>query len=200
MSIKPDLDDVDIGARQPGFPAASAEEAAFTDLFRSHREGIARYMVRRGADELAADLAAETFAIAWRRRAQWRALDAEQQVAWLYGVARNVLANAHRAQRRAAGLADRLVQAADRNADVADHGNLTVEQLAVAAAFDQLSDADQEVIRLVAWDALTPQQAAQVLGCRTATLAMRLHRARTRLKKLIDSPTNSSTRENGSHP
>lgn len=173
----------------PGFrgmpPPAATDEAAFTDLFRDHRDGITRYLLRRGVGERSADLAAETFAIAWRRRGQWLPLPADQRVAWLYTVARHVLANARRAEQRTSLFTERIDPEGHRAA-VADHSDLTVEQLAIAAAFDQLSEGDQEVIRLVAWDGLSPAQAAQVLGCRVSTLAMRLHRARTRLRRLID--------------
>ena len=129
-----------------GMPTAAAQdEAAFTELFREHCDGVTRYMIRRGADEHGTDLAAETFAVAWRRRTQWRALPADRQIAWLYTVARNVLANARRAEQRANGLTDRIAVAGRQRSTVADHGDLTVEQLAIVAAFEKLSDADQEV-------------------------------------------------------
>lgn len=177
----------DIGLPGPrGMPSAAAtDEAAFTAFFLDHRDGITRYMLRRAAGEHSTDLTADTFAIAWRRRAQWRPLPTDQQVAWLYVVARNVLANARRAEQRATGLTERITLA-HHHSTIADHVDLTVEQLAIAAAFDKLPEGDQEVIRLVAWDGLSPAQAAQVLGCRVPTLTMRLHRARTRLRKLTD--------------
>jgi RNA polymerase sigma-70 factor (ECF subfamily) len=164
------------------------EEAEFADLYRAHHAAIARYLIRRGAAQDWADLLAETFVVAWRQRGQWQRLEARQRLAWLYGVARKVLANSHRARRRAARLADLLVGSGRSLVVGADHSDLTVEQLAVAAAFDRLGDGDQEVIRLIAWDGLSPAQAAEVLGCRVATFTMRLYRARARLRKLIDQP------------
>ncbi|MHA6762220.1 RNA polymerase sigma factor [Streptacidiphilus sp. PAMC 29251] len=162
----------------------SGEESQFTGLYEREYPHIARYLLRRGVGERAADLAAETFVVAWRQREQWLALPAERHRPWLYGVARKVLANSIRSEQRAAALTDRI--AADRSiAAAVDHNGLTVERLAVAEAFERLSEADQELIRLVAWEELTPAQAAEVLGCRVATLTMRLHRARTRLKKQI---------------
>jgi RNA polymerase sigma-70 factor (ECF subfamily) len=168
-----------------------AREAEFTALYEREYPGIARYMLRRGAGDAAADLAAETFVVVWRQQERWRTLPADERVGWLYGVARKVLANALRSQRSSAALAERIAVAdrAGRGGGVlADHSDLTVEQLAVAAAFARLSEADQELIRLTAWDGLSPAQAAEVFGCRTGTLTMRLHRARTRLRKLIDTP------------
>ena len=108
---------------------------------------------------------------------------------WLYGVARQLLANARRAEHRAAGLLERVgrdgrARGADRHGD---HSDLTVEQIVVAEALARLSEADRELICLIAWDGLTPAQAAEVLGCRASALTTRLHRARARLRKLIDS-------------
>lgn len=171
---------------------ARAREAEFTELYEREYPRIARYMLRRGAGELAPDLAAETFVVAWRQWDQCAALPQDRRLAWLYGVARKVLANAHRSQRRSVALTDRIVVAdgLGRHGGVfADHSGLTVEQVTVAGAFARLPAADQELIRLTAWEGLSPAQAAEVLGCRTGTLTMRLHRARTRLRKLIDTPT-----------
>lgn len=124
-------------------PPAAADEAAFTTaFFRDHRDGITRYMLRRAVGEHSADLTADTFAIAWRRRGQWLPLPTDQQVAWLYTVARHVLANARRAEQRASVLTERITLARHRTA-IADHSDLTVEQLAIAAALDRMPEGDQ---------------------------------------------------------
>jgi len=47
----------------------------------------------------------------------------------------------------------------------------------VRAAFAALRPADQELLRLLAWDGLTRAEAAQVLDCNPASFAVRLHRA-----------------------
>ncbi|GAA1982988.1 RNA polymerase sigma factor [Catenulispora subtropica] len=179
----------------PGVEAGSGE-ADFTRLYERDYPNIMRYLLRRGAQEAAADLAAETFVIAWQRRDQWRGLPEERQTAWVYGVARRVSANAVRSGRRAAGFAERFAHGAHSgHADhggpgmfavrQADHSDQVVEQIAVGRAFARLSEADRELIRLVAWDGLTPAQVAEVLGCRIGTVNTRLHRARRRLRALI---------------
>ncbi|MET8305280.1 sigma factor-like helix-turn-helix DNA-binding protein [Micromonospora sp. NPDC005173] len=48
-----------------------------------------------------------------------------------------------------------------------------------------LSDLDQEILRLIGWEELTVSEAAQVLGCARATVAVRLHRARRRLTEAM---------------
>jgi len=101
---------------------------------------------------------------------------------WLLGVARKVLAGQLRASGRRAALVNRLAAqpappAAD---DPADH---VAAGSHVAAALARLGERDREVLTLLAWDGLTPGQAAESLGCSRTTFAVRLHRARRRMER-----------------
>jgi RNA polymerase sigma factor (sigma-70 family) len=162
-----------------------ATEAEFTALYRREYPKIARYFLRRGAGDLTPDLAAETFVVAWRQHRQWHGLPDDRRLAWLYGVARNVLANARRSGQRLDAFTSQLSDP-QWALTTADHSTTSVELLAVANAFAQLPEPDRELIRLVAWEELNLAQVAQVLNCRVRTAAMRLHRARTRLRKLLE--------------
>ena len=51
---------------------------------------------------------------------------------------------------------------------------------------DALGDEDQEILKLVAWDGLTPSQAAVALGISAVAARTRLHRARRRLASLLN--------------
>ncbi len=51
----------------------------------------------------------------------------------------------------------------------------------VHEALDRLSPADQEILRLAAWEELGAEEIAIALGCGRRAAAMRLHRARRRL-------------------
>jgi RNA polymerase sigma factor (sigma-70 family) len=62
-------------------------------------------------------------------------------------------------------------------------GNPTVSSSTLVAALALLSERDQEVLVLVAWDGLDRAQAAEVLGISAGAFAVRLHRARRRLIK-----------------
>ena len=53
-------------------------------------------------------------------------------------------------------------------------------------ALGTLSTDDREALLIIAWDGLTAAQAAQVMGCSTATFNVRLHRARKRLEAAAD--------------
>ena len=69
---------------------------AFEELFTAHYWAVRGYVRRRSSSAAVEDVVAETFLVAWRR------LDAigEDPLPWLLGVARRVLANQQRAERR----------------------------------------------------------------------------------------------------
>ena len=54
------------------------------------------------------------------------------------------------------------------------------------AAFATLGERDREVLRLVAWDGLSPAEAADVLDVTRFAFAVRLHRARRRLERALE--------------
>ncbi|MFG3442364.1 RNA polymerase sigma factor [Nonomuraea sp. NPDC047897] len=152
----------------------------FEAVYAQTYEQILGYAVRRcDSPEDAADVVAETFAIAWRR------VDAlpqgEQARLWLYGVARNVLANHRRgtARRRPAALGDDVADLYARTPDSA------IEVGAIALAFRELPEADRELLSLVAWEGLDAGRIAHVLGCSRNAARIRLYRARRRFSKAL---------------
>jgi RNA polymerase sigma-70 factor (ECF subfamily) len=56
---------------------------------------------------------------------------------------------------------------------------------ALAAALARLNDVDRELLLLIAWDGLSPAEAATVLGIKPATARVRLSRARRRLTQAL---------------
>lgn len=152
----------------------------FAELFeRSHRPLLA-YALRRVSDPAdAADVVAETFLVAWRRLDD--VPDGEAARPWLFGVARRVLANLYRGERRRDALADRLrEQLTDVVVDPDE------SDAPAFSALRRLPDADQEVLRLVAWEQLARDEIALVLGISRAAVRVRLHRARRRLREQMD--------------
>ena len=69
--------------------------------------------------------------------------------------------------------------------DVAD---AVSERISVLTALATLPEADRELLTLVAWHGLKPNEAARVVGCSTATYFVRLHRARRRLERAMADP------------
>lgn len=162
---------------QPG--AHASPLARFDALFREHQRAVLAYAIRRTptlAD--AEDAAADTFIIAWRKI---NAAPTDDALPWLYAVARRVLAN----QRRGNGRRERLA-ALLRVEDVPTPMRLGDAQDGPGfRALATLSAADQEVLRLAAWEELGNQQIAAVLGISANAVAIRLHRARARFEAAL---------------
>jgi RNA polymerase sigma-70 factor (ECF subfamily) len=53
-------------------------------------------------------------------------------------------------------------------------------------ALNGLPEADREALMLAAWEGLSAQQAARVLGCSPTAFRIRLHRARRKLEASLD--------------
>ncbi|MEU6142953.1 sigma-70 family RNA polymerase sigma factor [Streptomyces sp. NPDC047081] len=162
-----------------------SNDEIFAAAYREHYWAVSRYVARRldGRTSEVEEVVAEVFTVAWRRRADLPGAP----LPWLYGVARNCLANAVRGYGRRRRLMDRL-----GNDDTA-HGRQVVmgpETEAPGAwvheALARLSEADREVLRLTAWEELGVDEVAVALGCGKRAAAMRLHRARRRLRAEID--------------
>jgi RNA polymerase sigma-70 factor (ECF subfamily) len=161
--------------------AADARRRRFEALYAEHQAVVLGYVLRRtDSAHDAADVIAETFLVAWRR------LDDAPTGAtarlWLLGVARRVLANHRRGERRRTQLSERLRgELAGRDVPAAPSGELAE----LAAAFGSLADGDREVLALEAWEGLRAGEVAAVLGCSRNAARIRLHRARRRLRAAI---------------
>ena len=171
-------------------PPASLDEL-FEDAYRSSGTAVLGYALRRsGSREDALDVVAETFAVAWRRRSDMPA-EPEEIRPWLFGIARRCLANSARSSVRAGRLGQRLAASFD-DAAVPDPSSLhdsRAQSRLVHEALEQLSPEDRELVTLIAWEGLTPAQAAAALGVPSGTARVRLHRARTRLRAALSGTT-----------
>ncbi|MET7464843.1 RNA polymerase sigma factor [Nonomuraea sp. NPDC005501] len=152
----------------------------FGAVYEQTYEQILGYAVRRcDSPEDAADVVSETFAVAWRRVDTLPPGDEARL--WLYGVARNVLANHRRGAARW-----RLVALDDDVADLYGHSPEAGAELSVITrAFAGLSEDDRELLSLVAWEGLGSKEIAQVLDCSRNAVRIRLHRARKRFSKAL---------------
>ena len=158
-----------------GARGASPEET-FRGLFAQHYGTVYGYCVRRIGRDDAADATSDVFAVAWRKI---RRLPGEPEtLPWLYGVARNVVANHRRSQARRTRLDARMATHADHT--------WTDQPAGLGAVLAQVSDDDREVLMLVAWEGLGPRELGRALGCSANAATVRLSRARTRLSDAWD--------------
>jgi RNA polymerase sigma factor (sigma-70 family) len=157
-------------------------EDAYRALFDAEFRRILGYALRRtGCASDAADVAAETLLVAWRRFEDVPAGDEARL--WLYGVARRVLANHQRAEVRRDRLGARFRDQLE--AVVPDPADAVVLDSAVRAALAGLGEADRELVTLSVWEELEPREIATVLGVSSDVVRTRLRRARTRLRELL---------------
>jgi RNA polymerase sigma factor (sigma-70 family) len=156
------------------------DDGAFEALYNAHYDDLLRFALRRVDNPAdAADVVAEAWAVAWRRR-QDLPPDAESRL-WLFGVARRVLANQRRGRLRQAQLAERLRD------ELLQHGHPpAVADSPAIRALRQLSATDRDLLTMLAWDELRPDEIASVLGCTPVAARVRIHRARRRLRTALD--------------
>ncbi|HEU4462989.1 MAG TPA: sigma-70 family RNA polymerase sigma factor [Solirubrobacterales bacterium] len=155
----------------------------FSRLYREQARAVLAYALRRVENrDDAADVVAETFLVAWRRLGEVP-IGVEARL-WLYAVARRVIANLHRTERRRTRLGQRLAESL--RTEFATHAAPAGEAAEVLRAMAELSDGDRELLLLVSWEELSPGEAAKVLEISSLAARSRLHRARRRLSALLE--------------
>jgi RNA polymerase sigma-70 factor (ECF subfamily) len=163
--------------------SSDAARARFEGLFRDHHVAVVGFVRRRAPQEAVDDIVGETFLVAWRR------LDCVpgEELPWLLAVARNVLATQRRGAGRRRALTLALGHAAVGRAEPpADDCVESAIDGRLETALSRLAPKDREALTLIAWDGLQPQEAALVLGDSAGAFRVRLHRARQRLRALLE--------------
>lgn len=172
-------------------------EQRFSSLYREHYRSICAYAVRRMESQAdAADVVADVFATAWRRLPEVPGAPAD--LLWLYGVARRVVAGKRRSAARTRNLIARLMVTAVPASTPT--GDPVTDRVLDAVA--RLRPMEREAIALVHWEQLSHAEAAQVLGCSANAVAIRVHRARGRLRQALAElaeprPTSADARNDG---
>jgi RNA polymerase sigma factor (sigma-70 family) len=174
--------------------SARGRPDVFVEVVRRHEVAVHAFLARRAGRQAADDLLGEVWVRAFGGRAGFDPAYSDARP-WLYGIARNVL----RAHWRSARAADPTVQlvhqvgrpgvveAVDPWDDVIGRldSAAAVRTREMAGAVRALPPEEREVLLLVAWEQLTPAQAALVLGIPQGTARSRLHRARAALRPVL---------------
>lgn len=167
---------------------STADPERFAQLFRRHAAAVHRYLARRLGAELADDCTAEVFIAAFRRRTSYQPLT-PTAAPWLYGIAGKVVAQHRRDEARRWALLAALPAEPASVPDGTDAADARLDALAVrptlVAALRDLSAPDREALLLIAWEQLTPTEAAAALGIPAATVRTRLHRARRLVREAL---------------
>lgn len=160
-------------------------QTRFSHIFEEYYPKVLAYSLRRTrSKEEAQDVAGQVFELLWQK------LDSLAQdvdvLPWLYAVARRSLANRrrrrltqnlHRTELRFRAQLDSVANRASELEDEANHLN---------QAMERLPDQDKELLRLTAWEGLSYAQIGEAFDISANAVAIRLHRARARLRDLLE--------------
>jgi RNA polymerase sigma-70 factor (ECF subfamily) len=170
-----------------GCPEACAE------LVRAHYQRVYRFLVHLTRDvHQAEDLTQETFAAAWEKIAtfQGRATLAT----WLHRIAYTKFIDAQRAERRGAGMRERLMIRQGALSDPLDAAIADDEARHLYRALDGLAAAERALLVLHYLQGLSYREMASVLAQPTGTVKWRVAEALNRLRTLLSDevPDNAS--------
>lgn len=157
-----------------------ARRARFQEVVEVVYEPLQRYALRRCDRATAEDVVADTLLVLWRRLDD---VPGEAVLPWSYRVAANVMANARRSESRRTRLHAKVV-ALDPPAQATWDPEPPDPDLHDALA--TLPPAEAEVLRLWAWESLTPAEIAGVLDTTANAVSIRLHRAKARLAAALE--------------
>ena len=164
--------------------AGVVDPVTFTALVDREGPDIHAYLVRRAPAE-AEDLLGRVWVEAYASRYSFDPARGSAR-SWLFGVARHVLQRHWRDRRP--DLADPILTTTP--VDPWDEVDARLDSAALAgplrAALGDLPEVDREMLLLVAWEHLTPTEAAAVVGIPAATARTRLHRARARMRTALE--------------
>ena len=175
-----------------------ADPRCFALIFDRYGDVVRRFAARRVPATDVDDIVAETFGIAFEQRASFgdRYPSARH---WLLGVANNVIRHHQRSwTRRASAMRRAEMHTAahlDPLVDVAGRLDATNEAAVLFDVLEQLSVEYRDVLLLVAWERLTPAEAALVLDIPAATARTRLHRARQQIMHELERSSSADERE-----
>ncbi|TDD64676.1 RNA polymerase sigma factor [Actinomadura rubrisoli] len=180
-------------AERDGHDARAAEVIAaslhapdrFAGIFDRYYAEIHRYVDRRLGADAADDIAAETFLVAFRKRAGFDAGRGTPR-SWLYGIATRLVARHRREEVRRFRAMARL----DGPAAVDGHADRVAEAVTAAGAglgpaLAALRADDRDVLLLVALGGLSYPEVAEALGVRYGTVCSRLSRARRSIRAAL---------------
>ncbi len=191
--MTPPTDPASGGGPAEPFARIAYDPVAFEAFYRERVAAVMRFVARRVADPYtAADLTAEVFLAVIGSAHTYRP-GRGSQVAWLYGIARNVIAaNRRRAahERQAATrIAGRRLLDDDDIARLEERIDAERAGRAAWQALAALPHDERAVLELIAIDGLAVKDAAAALGTRPGTARVRLYRARRAARKTLRPPT-----------
>lgn len=178
MPAETDAEVIEVSLREP---------ERFAILYDRHHQRVHRYVARRLGHDLADDLMAETFLIAFQARARYDLAYADARP-WLYGIATNLIGRRHRAETRfwrliaQTGVDDTVEPPIDQVTDRVTAQSMRRE---LASAVAGLPRGQRDVLLLTAAGGLSAEEIASALGIAKGTVHSRLNRARKKMRNVL---------------
>lgn len=157
----------------------------FREVFERHYDAVRRFAQRIVGREIGEEIAAQTFLIAFERRANYD-LGYRSARSWLFGIAYNVARHHLRAERSQHDLLARVPPLREAT-DPIETETLDAARLAplLRKALSELRQEQRSPFVLVALGELTYQETADVLAIPVGSVRSRIHRARATLRELL---------------
>ena len=161
------------------------EETPFADLYQRYRSNVWLYCRRRVGADRADDAMGDVFLTVWRRIDECP--EPDDALPWLYRIAYLTVSNHWRSSGRRLRLREKMSSlGVVPPTPIADQVVFREEVREVVSLLRQLRRADAEVLRLAAWEQLSTDQIASVLGVSSDAAKQRLSRARKRLTQVYE--------------
>ncbi len=170
--------------------ASRDDPAAFRAFYDQWSRQVLGFFQRRLHEpDVALDLTAETFAIAFENRRKFRWMG-KRPGAWLFGIARRLLYRYLRSQ----DVHNRAIQRLGVQVPVNDDESIRrIEELAdnegmrrlVRAALDSCKESDRVILELHFIDSMPYPELAAFLGCTVNAARVRVHRALARIERSL---------------
>ena len=152
----------------------------FTEVHDRHFPAVYRYVAGRLGAQVAEDVAAETFLVAFDKRKTFDATRGDLR-AWLFGIATNLVSRHRRKEARHYRALARI----ELPTAVEGHENRVVVAGQLGKALARLTSGERDVLLLVALADLGYAEVAEALGISPGTVGSRLTRARKKLAPVL---------------
>lgn len=169
--------------------AQAGTTEAMAVLYNHYFERIYRFIYYRVSHkETAEDLTEEVFVKVFDKLKDLEQLAAFE--GWLFQIARNKVIDYYRSKKQTVALED-VENTLEYETNIVDIVNLKTEQIVFIKLLKELSDEQQQVIKLKFLEDIDNSIIAEMMNKTEGAIRVIQHRAITRLKELIDNITKS---------